>query len=54
MGKGGLTEADKNYGGIYAGIASDPAAKEYVETADCVLRIGNVPVSYLDQTDSKR
>ncbi|KAL1854699.1 Pyruvate decarboxylase 1 [Paecilomyces lecythidis] len=43
MGKGGLTEAHKNYGGIYAGIASDPAAKEYVETADCVLRIGNVP-----------
>jgi pyruvate decarboxylase len=46
MGKGGITEKHTRFGGLYAGVVSDATARDYVETADCVLRIGNIPVSF--------
>lgn len=46
MGKGSISETKPSYGGLYAGAMSEAGAKEYVENADCVVKVGNFPVSY--------
>lgn len=46
MGKGSISEVHSYYGGLYAGAMSEEGPKEYIENADCVLKIGNFPVSY--------
>ncbi|KAF6801231.1 pyruvate decarboxylase [Colletotrichum musicola] len=40
MGKGAVNESHPNYGGVYAGSASDPDVKERVESSDLILSIG--------------
>jgi pyruvate decarboxylase len=45
MGKGSVNEQHAQFGGVYAGAATKPDVKEVVESADCVLWVGNYPVS---------
>lgn len=45
MGKGSVNENKPGFGGVYVGQATKPDVKHVVESADCVLRIGNYPVS---------
>ncbi|KAH6693815.1 pyruvate decarboxylase [Plectosphaerella plurivora] len=40
MGKGAINETHPNYGGVYAGEASEPTVKEQVEASDLILSIG--------------
>ncbi|OAG38676.1 hypothetical protein AYO21_07182 [Fonsecaea monophora] len=42
MGKGAVDETLPNFGGIYAGAASNPGVQERVEGADLLLSIGSV------------
>lgn len=42
MGKGAVDETLPNYGGVYAGDASNPGVQERVESADLLLTIGQV------------
>lgn len=45
MGKGSVNEKNPQFGGVYCGAGSKSDVKKVVELADCVLRIGNYPVS---------
>ena len=47
MGKGALTETLPSYGGYYAGAASFPEIRQYVESSDALLFIGRYPVCML-------
>ncbi|EFX00900.1 pyruvate decarboxylase [Grosmannia clavigera kw1407] len=40
MGKGAVNESHATYGGVYAGISSNPAVIERVESSDLILSIG--------------
>jgi TPP-dependent 2-oxoacid decarboxylase len=53
MGKGSVPENLPTFGGIYGGIASFPEPKKAIESSDCVLWLGNYPVSkvVLSKTD---
>lgn len=42
MGKGAVDETLPNFGGVYAGDASNPGVQERVEAADLLLTIGSV------------
>ena len=43
MGKGAVNEGSPSYGGLYAGVGSEPAvAREQVEASDLVLTIGGL------------
>ncbi|KAF4865618.1 Pyruvate decarboxylase [Colletotrichum siamense] len=42
MGKGAVNETHPNYGGVYAGDASQPDVKERVESSDLILSIGGL------------
>lgn len=42
MGKGAVDETLSNYGGVYAGDASNPGVQQRVESADLLLTIGSV------------
>ncbi|EXJ59651.1 pyruvate decarboxylase [Cladophialophora yegresii CBS 114405] len=42
MGKGAVDETLPNFGGIYAGAASNPGVQDRVESADLLLTIGSV------------
>jgi TPP-dependent 2-oxoacid decarboxylase len=44
MGKGSLNESLSSYGGYYAGAASFPEIRQYVESSDALLYIGRYPV----------
>ena len=44
MGKGGVDEEAKTFGGLYAGAGSHQLVKEAVESSDCVFWLGNFPV----------
>ncbi|KUJ13706.1 putative pyruvate decarboxylase [Mollisia scopiformis] len=46
MGKGGITENLKTFGGVYGGSGSLPEIKKAVEGADCVLWVGNYPSDF--------
>ena len=45
MGKGALNEQQSRYGGFYGGAVSKEDCRIAVESAQCVLWIGNYPVS---------
>lgn len=45
MGKGAITEHLPSFGGVYGGAGSLPEIKQGVEGSDCVLWVGNYPVS---------
>jgi len=45
MGKGSVPEDLPTFGGIYGGIASFPDTSKAIESSDCVLWLGNYPVS---------
>jgi pyruvate decarboxylase len=45
MGKGSVPEDLPTYGGVYGGLASFEDTKKAVESSDCVLWLGNYPVS---------
>jgi pyruvate decarboxylase len=45
MGKGSVSEHLNSYGGVYCGVASNPEVKKAVESSDCILWLGNYPVS---------
>lgn len=45
MGKGSVNEHKPGFGGVYVGAGTKPDVKQVVESADCVLRIGNYLVS---------
>jgi pyruvate decarboxylase len=47
MGKGSVSEHLPTFGGTYGGIASFPGPKKAIESSDCVLWLGNYPVSKL-------
>lgn len=40
MGKSAVDETHPNFGGVYAGEASEPAVKEQVEASDLILSVG--------------
>lgn len=40
MGKSGINESHKRFGGVYVGSLSEPEVKESVESADLVLSVG--------------
>ena len=42
MGKGAVDETLPNYGGVYAGDASNAGVQERIEAADLLLTIGSV------------
>lgn len=41
MGKGTVDEQHPRFGGLYAGAGSRPEVREFVESASCVIWIGN-------------
>ena len=45
MGKGSVDETNPQYGGVYVGSGSHPDVIKMVETSDCILWVGNYPVS---------
>jgi pyruvate decarboxylase len=45
MGKGSVPENLPTFGGIYGGVATFPEVKKFIESSDCVLWLGNYPVS---------
>jgi len=45
MAKGSVSEHLPTYGGVYGGAGSFPEIKNIVESSDCVLWLGNYPVS---------
>ena len=47
MGKGATDETLPTFGGVYAGIGSDPNVKKAVESADILLWIGRYSVSVI-------
>lgn len=52
MGKGASDETLPTFGGVYAGIGTDPNVKKAIESADILLWIGRYSVSvisYLSQ-----
>lgn len=53
MGKGAIDETHANYGGVYAGEASSPEAKENVESSDLLLSIGALKARMQWETLSK-
>jgi pyruvate decarboxylase len=53
MGKGSLNETLSAYGGYYAGAASFPEIREYVESSDALLYIGRYPVRILSMLNLK-
>lgn len=46
LGKGGVTEDRPLYGGSYAGLGSFPQVAKAVESADCILWLGNIPSDF--------
>lgn len=40
MGKSGVNESEKRFGGVYVGSLSEPDVKEAVESADLILSVG--------------
>ncbi|GKT82817.1 LOW QUALITY PROTEIN: pyruvate decarboxylase [Colletotrichum tofieldiae] len=42
MGKGAVNETHPNYGGVYAGTASQPDVAERVESSDLILSVGGL------------
>ena len=42
MGKSAINEILPNYGGVYAGSASNPGVRRRVDSSDCVLSIGSI------------
>ncbi len=46
IGKGGVTEDNPLYGGAYAGLGSFPSVITAVESADCILWLGNIPSDF--------
>lgn len=46
IGKGAVTEDSPLYGGFYAGLASWPKVNKVVESADCILWLGNLPSDF--------
>ena len=53
MGKGALNETLSSYGGYYAGAASYPEIRQYVESSDALLYIGRYPVCMLSVLNLK-
>lgn len=53
MGKGALNETLPSYGGYYAGAASYPEIRQYVESSDALLFIGRYPVRMLSVLNLK-
>ena len=53
MGKGTLDETLSSYGGYYAGAASFPEIRQYVESSDALLFIGRYPVRMLSVLNMK-
>lgn len=45
MGKGAVSEDIPHFGGVYAGAGTKSDVKKVIETSDCVLWVGNYPVS---------
>ena len=45
MGKGSVPEDLPTYGGVYGGLASFEDTRNAAESSDCVLWLGNYPVS---------
>uniref|UniRef100_L2GI88 Pyruvate decarboxylase n=1 Tax=Colletotrichum fructicola (strain Nara gc5) TaxID=1213859 RepID=L2GI88_COLFN len=48
MGKGAVNETHPNYGGVYAGDASQPDVKERVESSDLILSIGGLKLNTIN------
>lgn len=53
MGKGALNETLPSYGGYYAGAASFPEIRQYVESSDAIMFIGRYPVCKLSMLNLK-
>ena len=53
MGKGSLNETLSSYRGYYAGAASFPEIRQYVESSDALLYIGRYPVCILSMLNLK-
>jgi pyruvate decarboxylase len=45
MGKGSVPENLPTFGGVYGGLASFEDTRKVIESSDCVLWLGNYPVS---------
>ena len=52
MGKGSVSEHLPSYGGVYGGESSYPEVKKFVESSDCILWLGNYPVSWEESADN--
>lgn len=46
LGKGVVTETTPLYGGAYCGVGSPASVIRAVETADCILWLGNLPSDF--------
>lgn len=47
MGKGAINEHHPQFCGVYGGASTNANIKSAIESSDCVLWVGNYPVSYL-------
>jgi pyruvate decarboxylase len=53
MGKGTINERHPQFCGVYGGASTNPNVKSAIESSDCVLWVGNYPVSNLIATSPK-
>jgi pyruvate decarboxylase len=52
MGKGAINERHPQFCGVYGGASTNPNVKSVIESSECVLWVGNYPVSNLIATSS--